>query len=86
MLEFQNVSFAFGEKKILKNFSFLIKDGEATAVLGPSGFGKTTILELAAGFLKPQSGKIIPFSEKPTFVFQEDRLLPWKMSLEIFLR
>ena len=78
MLEFQNVSFAFGEKNILENFSFLIKDGEATAVLGHSGFGKTTILELAAGFLKPQSGKIIPFSEKPTFVFQEDRLLPWK--------
>ena len=85
MLEFKNVSFAFGEKRILEDFSFSVKEGEATAILGPSGFGKTTLLELSAGFLKPQGGKITPFSEKPTFVFQEDRLLPWKNALENLL-
>ena len=85
MLEFENVSFSYGEKKILEDFSFSAKEGEATAILGPSGFGKTTLLELAAGFLKPQDGKINPFSGKASFIFQEDRLLPWKTALENLL-
>lgn len=83
MLEFKNVDFAYGEKQILKDFSFSAKEGEATAVLGPSGFGKTTLLNLAAGLLKPKSGAITPFEcKKPSFVFQEDRLLPWFTALE----
>lgn len=85
MLEFKNVSFSYGEKNVLENFSFSAKDGEITAILGPSGFGKTTLLELASGFLKPKSGEIFPFSEKLTFVFQEDRLLPWATALENLL-
>ncbi|MBR6657950.1 MAG: ABC transporter ATP-binding protein [Oscillospiraceae bacterium] len=85
MLEFKNVSFSYGEKNVLENFSFSVKDGEITAILGPSGFGKTTLLELASGFLKPKSGEVFPFSEKPTFVFQEDRLLPWATALENLL-
>lgn len=85
MLEFKNVSFSYGEKKILENFSFSANEGESTAILGPSGFGKTTLLELAAGFLKPQCGKIVPFSKKSAFIFQEDRLLPWANALENLL-
>ena len=85
MAEFLNVDFSYGEKKIFEDFSFSVNDGETTAGLGPSGFGKTTFLELAAGFLKPQKGKIIPFDEKPTFIFQEDRLLPWSTALENLL-
>lgn len=83
MLEFKNVSFSYCENTVLNNFSFSVNEGEATAILGPSGFGKTTLLELAFGFLKPQSGEIVPFSEKnASFIFQEDRLLPWFTALE----
>ena len=82
MAEFKNVGFSYGEKTVLENFSFAINSGEATAVLGPSGFGKTTLLELAAGFLKPQKGEITPFEGSASFVFQEDRLLPWCNALE----
>ena len=82
MLEFKNVDFSFGDKAILKNFSFSAEEGTSTAVLGPSGFGKTTLLNLASGLLSPKNGKIVPFSEKPTVVFQEDRLLPWFTALE----
>ena len=82
MLEFRNVSFSYGEKEIFKDFSFSLKEGTSTAILGPSGYGKTTFLELASGFLKPQSGIVTPFCGKPTFVFQEDRLLPWYTALE----
>ena len=82
MPEFRNVDFSYGEKSILKNFSFSVNEGETTAVLGPSGFGKTTLLELFAEFLKPQKGEIVPFCKKPVFIFQEDRLLPWFSVLE----
>ena len=82
MLEFRNVGFSYGEKEIFKDFSFSLKEGTSTAILGPSGYGKTTFLELTSGFLKPQSGIVTPFCGKPTFVFQEDRLLPWYTALE----
>ena len=82
MLKFINVDFSFGEKTLLKNFSFSAEEGVSTVILGPSGFGKTTVLNLAAGFLKPKSGKIVPFKGKPSLIFQEDRLLPWLTALE----
>ncbi|MBQ8594334.1 MAG: ABC transporter ATP-binding protein [Oscillospiraceae bacterium] len=82
MLEFKNVNFLYDDKKILENFSFSASETKSTAILGPSGFGKTTLLNLAAGFLKPQNGIVVPFSGKSTFIFQEDRLLPWLTALE----
>ena len=83
MLEFKNVFFGYGEKNILKDFSFSAEEGISTGILGPSGFGKTTLLNLSAGFLNPEKGVIAPFSaKKPSFVFQEDRLLPWNTVLE----
>lgn len=83
MLDFKKVCFSYGEKTVFKNFDFSIEEGKITAVLGPSGFGKTTLLELAAGFLKPQQGEVVyPCSKKASFVFQEDRLLPWANALD----
>lgn len=83
MLEFEKVNFAYGKKSVLKDFSFTANEGVSTAILGPSGYGKTTLLELASGFLKPESGKIKAFEhEKYSFVFQEDRLLPWFNAIE----
>ena len=83
MLEFKNVDFSYGDKIILKDFCFSAEEGVSTAVLGPSGFGKTTLLSLSAGFITPKSGQVTPFSgSKPTFIFQEDRLLPWFTALK----
>lgn len=82
MLEFENASFSYGEKKILENFSFSLKEGTSVSILGPSGYGKTTLLNLAAGFLRPESGKVSLAKEKTAVIFQEDRLLPWYTALE----
>ena len=72
MLEFKNICFRFGEKEILKDFSFSADERISTAILGPSGFGKTTLMNLAAGFIKPQNGNIVPFSgQKVSYIFQE---------------
>ncbi len=83
MLKFDNVSFFYDSETVFKNFSIEIHENEVTGVLGHSGCGKTTFMELASGILKPSSGRITPFAaERTAFVFQEDRLLPWKSAVE----
>ncbi|MGC8482276.1 MAG: ATP-binding cassette domain-containing protein, partial [Thermodesulfobium sp.] len=46
------------EKFLLKNISFELKKGQILAILGPSGAGKTLLLETIAGFYIPNSGQI----------------------------
>ncbi|MDO5738434.1 MAG: ABC transporter ATP-binding protein [Eubacteriales bacterium] len=55
---FENVSFSYGEKAVLKNLNFCIKEGSFVAVVGASGAGKTSLLALIERFFKPQSGQI----------------------------
>ncbi len=76
MIKFDEVSFSFGSKIIFDRFSLDIPDG-ITVLQGPSGCGKTTLLRLAAGLLKPSSGKISGVPKRVALMFQEDRLLPW---------
>ena len=59
LLELQNVSKSFGERKILDNVSLRINRGEILGLLGPNGAGKSTIFNLITGLLKPDFGKII---------------------------
>ncbi len=77
MLEFRDVSFSYGKKKIFDRFSMELKSGEILALMGPSGKGKTTLLSLAAGILRPQSGFVISDVERISYAFQEPRLFPW---------
>jgi phospholipid/cholesterol/gamma-HCH transport system ATP-binding protein len=58
MLEFRNVSIAFDDKKALTNLSFLLYEGEMILLTGNSGSGKSVLLRLAMGLLKPDSGQI----------------------------
>ena len=58
MLELKSISFSYGEKQILKDISFSLKQGEYLAVVGPSGCGKSTLLELIYGLLAPSHGEI----------------------------
>lgn len=83
MLKFDKVSFFYENEALFKDFCIEISENEVTGVLGHSGCGKTTLMELSSGMLKPFSGNITPFSaSRPSFVFQEDRLLPQKTALE----
>lgn len=56
--EFKNVSFYRGERCIYDDVTFSIPTNKITTVLGPSGAGKTTILQLIAGLIKPDCGEI----------------------------
>ena len=57
-VEFQDVSFAYGDRTILDHVSLTVPSGSITAVVGPSGGGKTTLCNLMARFWDVQSGKI----------------------------
>lgn len=58
-IEFRNVSFAYGERPILKNLNLAIPRGKLVAVMGGSGSGKTTLLRLISGQNRPQSGEVL---------------------------
>lgn len=60
MLEVKNVSFRYGSGPwILKDVSFTVKQGERVVLLGPSGYGKSTLAKILAGFLRPQQGEVL---------------------------
>ncbi len=59
MIEFANVSKAFGDKTLLSNFNLSIPDGEFVVFAGKSGCGKTTLLNMIGGLEKPDSGQLI---------------------------
>jgi len=58
-IEFQNVSFAYGERHVLNNVNFTIPKGKTVALVGPSGGGKSTLMDLVPHFMEPQSGEIL---------------------------
>ena len=58
LINFENVSLAYGNRLILDNISFKINEGEIFGMLGPNGVGKSTIFNLITGLIKPKSGKI----------------------------
>ena len=74
----QNLSKSFDDLKVLDNWNLSIEPGERVAFLGPSGSGKTTFLRILAGMDNPSSGLIRRNINKVGFVFQEDRLIPWR--------
>jgi len=58
IIEFENVSLAYGNRLILDNINFKINEGQIFGMLGPNGVGKSTIFNLITGLLKPRNGKI----------------------------
>jgi zinc transport system ATP-binding protein len=60
-VQFDSVSFAYGDVTVLENASFHIHLGEFAALVGPNGSGKTTVLKLILGLEQPASGRITLF-------------------------
>jgi ABC-type transport system involved in resistance to organic solvents, ATPase component len=59
MIELRNVSLRYGSREILKDVSLTIEDKKIKAILGPSGVGKSTIIKLMLGLIKPTSGQVL---------------------------
>ena len=59
VIEFQNVDFAYDQKPILSQFSLLIQNKDRIGIVGDNGVGKSTLLNLIVGKLRPQAGQLI---------------------------
>lgn len=70
-----NVSKSYGEQEVFKELSLSIEKGKILCVLGESGGGKTTLLNMLAGMI-PYDGSIENAPDKVGYIFQEPRLLP----------
>ena len=58
-IEFENVSKAYGDKVLIKDFSYLLRRDDRLGILGPNGCGKSTLLKMIAGKIQPDSGSIV---------------------------
>ena len=74
MIEFRNVTKSFEDEVVLRNVSFRIRRGETKIILGVSGSGKSTILKLILGLIRPDSGQII-FEDQDITLLSEQELV-----------
>ncbi|AZO20548.1 MULTISPECIES: ABC transporter ATP-binding protein [unclassified Mesorhizobium] len=89
MVSIDKVTMSFGAYVAVQNVNLAVADGEFLAIVGPTGCGKSTILNAIAGLLKPSSGTVA-IEGQPVrgiqndigYLFQQDALLPWKTALE----
>ena len=82
MIKFDNVSVVFEKNTVIDRLSYEFEEGKVTAILGESGIGKTTLLNLAAGLIKQSSGNLTTKDKRLSYIFQEPRLFPWLSALE----
>ena len=64
----------FDDKVVLDGFDATFPEGKTTCIMGDSGCGKTTLLNILLGFLEPDGGTVTGLPDRIGMVFQEDRL------------
>ena len=72
-MEFESVSKSFAEKDVIRDISFLVKQGEIFGLLGPNGAGKTTLIRLLLDIIRPEMGEIRLFGT-PLISAAKDRI------------
>ncbi len=83
MITLKNISVSFDKKAVIKDLSFTFESGKKYAIMGESGSGKTTVLNVISDLIKPQSGEVLKNNNcKIAYVFQEPRLFDWMSVLE----
>jgi len=78
-----NISFAYKQLNVLENVDLVIKKGEFASIVGPNGGGKTTLLKLMLGLIKPDKGSINIFGKPPDKVRQQLGYMPQYAHLDM---
>lgn len=79
MITLSKISKAYAGLAIYTQFSLHIKKGIITSILGPSGYGKSTLLNMIAGSIEPDEGEVrISEACKLGYLLQENVMLPWR--------
>ena len=88
-LKIKNLCKSFGENRIYENFNIEFESDKVNCIIGESGGGKSTLLNIISGLSNLDSGEIIGANkEEISYIFQEDRLIPWltiKQNMELFI-
>ncbi len=66
IITFEHVYFAYQDEPVLRDVSFQVNPGELIGLIGPNGGGKTTLLKLIMGFIRPQKGSLMVFGKPPS--------------------
>ena len=82
MLKIDSLTKSFGDKKVLDRLSFSCDSVGITAVMGASGIGKTTLLNIIAGLDRAYEGEVVSTFKKVAYKFQEPRLFDWLSAVE----
>ena len=83
MIELQNVGFAYNNKHtVFSNLNLYIDRGDIVSIVGNSGCGKTTLLNLIAGVLLPSKGEIKKSDKNIAYLMQDVTLLPYRTAWE----
>lgn len=78
MIILNNISFSYGRQEIVNRLNAVFNENKTYCIMGPSGIGKTTLMNLISGQQKPISGTVAGTENKrSSYIFQENRLIPW---------
>lgn len=81
-IELKNVNIKFNLNPVLKDINLTIEENDFMAIIGPNGGGKSTLLKIILGILKPDSGEVLIFGKKPEDARQLMGYLPQKVSFD----
>ena len=82
MIELKNICVKYGDVSVIDSLNFRFEDGSLYGISGASGMGKTTLINVICGLLKPTHGELINTHERHSYVFQDARLFPWMTAFE----
>jgi len=71
----------FDEQEVLRNINLKFLPGEFNCILGPTGCGKTTLLRIISGLIKPDAGIVKINKPSISMIFQQQTLFPWRNAL-----
>jgi zinc transport system ATP-binding protein len=82
-LEMENVWFSYDRTPVLQDVNLKLKQGEFLGIIGPNGGGKTTLLKLLLGVLKPDRGKVRILGQEPNYVSHRVGYVPQSMDFNL---